>query len=348
MKRINYVDNLRWMTVALLILFHAAIAYNVWGEANYVFLDESRVLSSVVILIAPWFMSLMFLLAGVASRFSLRKRSFGAFAKERLLRLGMPLLFGVAVISPALSFVADVAHNGYVGNYFEHYGVFFTKFTDLTGYDGGFCFGHLWFILALLLFSLAVLPLLVATKKVGRCTELSIGVVVVVLAIVAFDAELAGKPLLTYLGAYLAGYYLFSDQDFVARLAKWKWAFAMAFVMASIMNVVLFVWIDEHEVFNNACKHAAFVFGVLAAICVGHDCLDFSNGVTKFCSELSYVFYTMHFPIVVLCQYALWCFGVSAGANFGLTLLIVYPVTLVICMLIKKIKIARLLFGLKI
>lgn len=346
-KRINYVDNLRWMAVALLTLFHAAIAYNAWGEANYIHLEESRGLSVVVILIAPWFMPLMFLLAGVATRFSLRKRSYGAFAKERLLRLGLPMLFGVAVISPVLSFVADVSHNGYAGNYFEHYGVFFTKFTDLTGYDGGFCFGHLWFILVLLLFSMAVLPLFAMTKKAGRSFELAIGLVAAILAIAAFDVKLIGKPLVTYLCAYLVGYYLLSDRDFVLRLVKWKWVLLSLFVLASVANAVLFVYVGGHEMLNDVCNGASFVFGVLAAICVGHDYLDFSNRVTKYCAGISYVFYIVHFPIVLLCQYGLLRLGVSAGLNFWLTLLAAYPVTFVACALIRKVKIGRVLFGLK-
>ncbi len=64
-KRVYYIDNLRWMTVSLLILYHAAMAYNTWGEANYIFLGAVKPISSVVVFISPWFMPLMFLLAGI-------------------------------------------------------------------------------------------------------------------------------------------------------------------------------------------------------------------------------------------------------------------------------------------
>jgi len=37
-KRLNYIDNLRSLTVFLLVLYHIALAYNSWGEANYIFL----------------------------------------------------------------------------------------------------------------------------------------------------------------------------------------------------------------------------------------------------------------------------------------------------------------------
>ena len=72
----------------------------------------------------------------------IEKRGTAAFIKERLKRLGIPLIVGIIFINPILSYAADISHNGYDGNYFEHYLVYFTWFTDLTGYDGGFTLGH--------------------------------------------------------------------------------------------------------------------------------------------------------------------------------------------------------------
>ena len=86
-RRIYYIDNLRWMTVSLLILFHAAIAYNTWGEAHYIFFEAVRPIAFIVMLIDPWFMLMMFLLAGISSRFSLQKRGTKTFIRERMLRL---------------------------------------------------------------------------------------------------------------------------------------------------------------------------------------------------------------------------------------------------------------------
>lgn len=47
-KRVNYIDNLRWITVSLLILYHTAMAYNTWGEANYIFFEEVNPIASIV------------------------------------------------------------------------------------------------------------------------------------------------------------------------------------------------------------------------------------------------------------------------------------------------------------
>ena len=46
----------------------------------------------------------------------------------------------------------------------------FTHLTDLSGYDGAFTPGHLWFILFLFLISLAALPVLQAIPY-EKCSE---------------------------------------------------------------------------------------------------------------------------------------------------------------------------------
>ena len=59
-NRVNYIDNLRWITVSLLVLYHTAMAYNTWGEANYIFFEEIKPIASIVAFISPWFMPLTF------------------------------------------------------------------------------------------------------------------------------------------------------------------------------------------------------------------------------------------------------------------------------------------------
>ena len=92
-SRVNYIDNLRTVTVSLLIIYHLAISYNSWGEANYIFFQSVNPIASIVVFISPWFMPLMFLLAGISASFSIKKRGCSDFIKERFKRLGIPLLF---------------------------------------------------------------------------------------------------------------------------------------------------------------------------------------------------------------------------------------------------------------
>lgn len=339
--RINYIDNLRTIIVSLVLIYHLAMAYNSWGEANYIFFERVNPIASIVVFMSPWFMPFLFLLAGISAAFSLKQRSYMDFIRERFKRLGLPLLLGIVIICPALSFIADKFHNAYHGNYFEHYFVFFTKFTDFTGYDGGFTLGHFWFLLVLLTFSFIGCGVIWAIDYLAEKNKKAMFIancVIAILAIAFFDISLWGKKIPTYFCLYLLGYYLFSRQDFIDRLMKQKWLFMVVFVFASTMNVILFVYVEDYRLLNNICNYISFAAGILTLICFGKTYLDYSNTISRYCAGLSYGFYIIHFPIVVLCQYFIYLAGVGNIDNFAFSLFISSFVTCSLCYIIGRIK----------
>ncbi|MBR2553628.1 MAG: acyltransferase family protein [Aeriscardovia sp.] len=336
-ERVHYIDNLRWITVFLLILYHACMAYNTWDEANYIFFVPDKILSAVIVFISPWFMPLMFLLAGASSFFSLAKRGYGKFIKERFIRLGIPFVAGLIVINPVLSYIADVTHNGYEGSFFAHYAVFFTKYTDLSGYDGGFALAHLWFLLVLIVISLiscVVIKLIPQNRTALRIT----GIVLAVLGVACFDVKLLGKPLITYLCVYLLGYYFFSKKEFVKKVASFRLQFAVIFFIVAVTNAALFVNSCGFALLNNICNYSCLIFGVLTAVSIGYGYLDTTSGFMSFNAKISYFFYIIHFPAVVLFQYFLSLTGMNPLVNFVLTLVIAYPVTYLLCAGYSKVR----------
>lgn len=349
-SRVNYIDNLRTAVVSLLILYHLAMAYNSWGEPNYIFFERVNPIASIVVFTSPWFMPFMFLLAGISASFSIKKRGYSVFMKERLIRLGIPLIFGIIMINPILSFVADKTHNGYVGNYFEHYSVYFTRFTDITGYDGGFTLGHFWFIAVLILISCAGCGIIRLIESIGKKNKKAVAVIncaISILAIGLFDIAFFGKRIPTYLCVYLLGYYLFSNQDFIEKLVKIKWILILLFLLSSIMNAVLFVYLEDYELLNNICNYVSFISGIPALLCIGKEYLDYSNPFSRYCSRLSYAFYCTHYPIVVLCQYYISLTGMDSIYNFVLSLILSTVITCSACYIIGKSNVLGVLFGLK-
>lgn len=341
-ERINYVDNLRTITVSLLIVFHLAMSYNTWNEPNYIFFEPVNLFASIVVFIAPWFMPLMFLLAGVSAFYSLKKRSFSVFIKERLLRLGLPLIFGIFFLNPVLSYIADITHNGYKGNYIEHYAVFFQKFTDLSGYDGTFTLGHLWFIAVLLVISIVSCAFAKLFQKTTRkSTQNLINALLIVAAVASFNVKILGKPLITYFCTYLSGYFLFSSQKWIKKIAKFKWLFVFSFLIFSILNVLFFVYAENFETLQTVFNYLSFACGIPALICLGKDYLDYSTVFSRYCSKLSYVFYIVHFPAVVLCQYFFSLTGMNCFSNFFVSLVTSSLITCIICWLWATLKSAK-------
>jgi peptidoglycan/LPS O-acetylase OafA/YrhL len=155
--RLRYLDNLRSLVIFLVVVMHSNVTYSGIGswyytEGNPASLDTvSRILFALYgSFTQSWFMGILFFLAAFFAARSLAKRGPAAFAKERLFRLGIPLLIYMFFIDP---FIGYFIMN--YGNIREHSNVlrFYLDYLGSFRWIGST--GPLWFVEALLLFSLA-------------------------------------------------------------------------------------------------------------------------------------------------------------------------------------------------
>lgn len=116
--RKHYIDNLRWIIILLLIPYHAAMTWNVWGEPNYIYFESNKIISSIVVFLNPYFMPSLFLLAGISTKFSLQKRTVKQYLSERVKKLLVPFISGTLLLMPVMTYIADKFNFGYDGNYF--------------------------------------------------------------------------------------------------------------------------------------------------------------------------------------------------------------------------------------
>ena len=71
-------------------------------------------------IIWPWFMPLMFLIAGVATWYALQKRNASQYLKERVTRLFIPLVLGIVLIVPIQGYMARLQQGTLNGGYIEY------------------------------------------------------------------------------------------------------------------------------------------------------------------------------------------------------------------------------------
>lgn len=71
--RKHWIDNLRWVTVLLVLLYHVIYFYNNKGIFGGIggFGDGPQYQDTLMYILYPWFMPLLFLLAGISARYSL-------------------------------------------------------------------------------------------------------------------------------------------------------------------------------------------------------------------------------------------------------------------------------------
>ncbi|MFZ5871440.1 MAG: acyltransferase family protein, partial [Actinomycetota bacterium] len=139
-----WVDNLRVVVISGVIVGHTATAYVVDFPWYY---DDERATSGVwttllsfpTVAGAIFWLGPLFLVAGWFSVRSLDRSGAAAFARSRLLRLGLPLAGYVAVVQPLTDYVGNL--RGEQGSF-----VTYLRATEV---------GPMWFLAALLTFSLA-------------------------------------------------------------------------------------------------------------------------------------------------------------------------------------------------
>lgn len=88
--RKHYIDNLRNMTILLLFPVHTFMVWNDFGSRFYIWQGENRLLSTLIVLVNPWFMPLLFVIAGMSARYALEKRSGKDYVIQRVHKLLIP------------------------------------------------------------------------------------------------------------------------------------------------------------------------------------------------------------------------------------------------------------------
>lgn len=143
-----YIDRLRSIMTAFVILHHTAITYGAIGGWFWYELKPSRAISSQILIEfctinQAYFMGFFFLLAGYFTPASLERKGYARFIGDRFLRLGIPLLAFIVILGPL---TAAIAHAADTGRFWE-------VFPYLVQH-GEIIPGPLWFAEALLIFCL--------------------------------------------------------------------------------------------------------------------------------------------------------------------------------------------------
>jgi len=147
-SRVSYIDNLRVLLTCLVVLVHMAITYGAAGDWYYRDPQTSRLATLMLTVLTAtaqaFFMGFFFLIAGYFTSASLARKGFRRFLGDRFRRLGIPLLFYLLVLNPVTVAMAHVnrVEGPCVELFLQHYGA-------MLG------IGPMWFVLNLLLFTLA-------------------------------------------------------------------------------------------------------------------------------------------------------------------------------------------------
>lgn len=349
--RKHYLDNIRWATVLLVLVYHVFYMFNgvgilggIPGAKNIPVFDVAAAV------IYPWFMVLLFVVAGISARYALQKRTGKQFIKERAVKLLVPSTLGLFVIHWITGYL-----NIKMGGGLEYIpGFLVYPISVISG------IGPLWFIQMLFLFSC----ILVLLKKMDKSDKLwQLGgkanmAVILLLAVLIFGAaQILNMPVLTmyrfgiYFAAFLIGYYIFSHDEVQDIIEKMRVPMLCLAVIGAVLYAIRYGGSDFTAA---ACLQSIFTniylwVAVLAILGCGKQYFNRETVFSRCMTKASFGIYILHYPVLIVVCYTLqYHFSLPATCNYALALIFELVLTFAAYELIKRIPFIRyLVLGLK-
>lgn len=302
-----YLDNIRWVTVSLVVVYHVIYMFNgVACEGVAGPFSAVQYQDAAQYILYPWFMVILFMISGMCSKYYLESHTEKDFIRSRTRKLLVPSTIGLLVFQWIQGTV-----NMKLGGAFESMpdmpkaALYFIR--ALSG------IGVLWYIQMLWLFSI----LLVLLRKIekGRfynlCGKIAGSPAFLLLCgVVAYGAaQVLNTPVIAvyrfgiYSFAFLFGYFILSYEKATDCLVKYRFPLAAAAaVLGAVYTVKCFGQNYAVSPAVNCPLAMAYMWcACLGIIGIGKKYADYSNSFTEFMNRKSWGIYVFHYLPVSVC-----------------------------------------------
>jgi surface polysaccharide O-acyltransferase-like enzyme len=368
------LDWLRIIAFGLLILYHTGMFYVTWDwHVKSVHAGPSA--EWLMLLVNPWRLALLFFISGVALRFLADKLGTSKLARERAVRLGLPILFGMAVIVAPQSWLQLVENGEFSGSFWQfwpHYLDFHQDFSVITP-----TWNHLWYVVYLLVYTLLLAPVAPFLSKLmagpgERLTSVifrdraGVFVLVTVILLPHYVIQYTLDPLFPTTHALLddwanhahsftlllTGFLLAKDRNFWNAVRR---ALPVVLTLAIILGTAQ-TWVRFHRDLMPDAAWPVYEAGrtlyawtaILSLLGLAQRYLNRPSRALTYLTEAIFPWYILHQTITVMAGYWLTRQGLSVWVEVPLVILATFGgCALLHELVIRRVGFLRPLFGLK-
>jgi len=356
--RKHWLDNLRWFTVLLVLFYHIFYFFNNKGVFGGIggFVDNpmKQPQDIVMYILYPWFMMLLFLLAGISARYSLVGRTTKEFVRSRTLKLLVPATIGLFVFQWTTGYFNTRVAAGQPD--FSNLPVVI-KWAVLSVSGTG----PLWFAHDLWLFSL----ILLLVRKLDRndrfhilCSKASAPVIILMGVLIYLGSQVLifnprndsadgiynlYKPL-TYFIPFLMGYFVFSNESVLQRVkAMWIPLSCCAVVAGSALCITGWGQNNTSPEYLSGWLNCLYAWLMMLAM-IGIF-LKFFDRTDRFCDYMtrtSFGLYVLHYSVLASFGYMLKSYtSMSPLAIYIAVTIVVFALTPLLYELFRRIPFIR-------
>jgi len=373
--RLPFVDNLRILLITLVIMVHLSITYGGAGGWYYTEVDKPDKVSFIVLTwhngaVQAFSMGLFFMISGYFTPGSYDRKGPRRFLKDRLLRLGIPILCYDFVIGPLLAYpLIQAGAWKFTGSYFDFLARYYSRFHIGTG--------PLWFVEALLIFAVfyVLWRLLVKTPAptVQNDSKVPGNAAIVIFALALGAVSFAVRIWLPlgwtfrplnfqfpffpqYIALFIVGIAAYRHNWFMRisdAMGKFWLCIALLFILilfpalfelggARSGNIQTFAGGLHWQCFAYAAwEQFAGVAIIIALLALFRKRLNHQGRAAKVMSASSYTAYIIHAPVAVLVALAIRHITMYPLLKFTLAVLIAVPLCFALGNLIRQLPLAR-------
>lgn len=342
--RKHFIDWIRVIAIALLMVYHVAIVFQPWG-LMIGFMVNTEPWDSLWIpmtMLNVWRIPILFFIAGIGVYYSFQNRNWHQLLKERALRIGIPFVFGIVFIVPLYLLILQ--------NYYDWKLQYIPQSS------------HLWFLGNILCYVIvSIVPLYYIKREanslfVTKLRKLFSNPIVFLIVIICFVLEtiIVNPPIYEMYASTTHGFFLgwlafifgcffaISGEGFWNNLVKFRWLFmllAILFFIARVNNYVSFP-----KKVNLPIETCLWVFTIFS---FAKQYLNIPHRKLTYFSKAAYPVYILHMIFLGLSCSLILPLEMNAQIKFCGVLTGTIVGSLFCYEIIKRIKYLRLLFGIR-
>lgn len=305
-----YLDNIRWITIVLVVIYHVIYMYNGIETAGVIgpLGDKVQYQDAFQYIVYPWFMLLLFVIAGMCSRYYLEKHTHKEFIKSRTVKLLVPSTIGLFVFQWILGY-----YNMMIGGALEQMDMVPKPILYLIMSVSGT--GPLWFIQLLWLYSI----MLVVIRKIEKdrfynlCSKSNIIILLLLTIVIWGAAQVLNTPIIVvyrfgiYGVSFLIGYFVLSHDSVIEKIKRiWILLGIAALVLA--IGFVICYWQEsyaEHIVLDTPLCNVYAWIATLAIIAFMSKYGNIDHPMCRFMNKQSWGLYIFHYLPLAACAWYL-------------------------------------------
>lgn len=296
--RKHYLDNIRWITIICVVIYHVIYMFNGVATAGVVGpFQKAQYQDAIQYILYPWMMILLFIVAGMCSRYYLESHNIKEFIKSRTTKLLVPSTIGLFVF-------------GWIQGYFniqlsvglENLKLPKPLIYPIMAISGT---GVLWFVQLLWLFSvgLALIRHFEKGKLYEFCGRANMRVMLALVVPVYISSQVLNTPIVLvyrfgiYAMTFLLGYFLFAHDEVIEKISKWN----LPLILLSVILAGVYLYTHfgdnyaENPTFNSV---PAILYAWSACLAILGSAYKWYNRKTEFSAFMtkrSYGLYVFHY-----------------------------------------------------